>query len=199
MATNDNNQRNKAIPYYGQIVGYNRAANSDQDISITSINPGTGVAGGNAALLGNGDLFPIITAVSQTDYMIRILRPKFGHIIQAYLNIGLTFAASEPNPKFRISVGSDFQADQFTANTPNNTFITSCMNILSPNVAYFTGTAGKPITIYKLNIQPLLPQVGSANYVPDFYAIGLHFVTAPVMTGTFHLSKLFITGSILVT
>lgn len=198
MSVQDKNQRTKAIPYFGQVCGYNRSAISDNDVSVTFVNQNA-TTDNSDTLKGYGDLGPIIRNVSQNDYMIRILRPKFGHIIQAYLNIGITFAAAETSPKFNISVGNSFQADGLTANTSSSTYISSCMNQLSPpNGTPFTGTAGQPLTFYKINIQPLIPQVGATNYTPDFYSIGLHFPTAPTMSGLFHLSKFFITGSILV-
>lgn len=199
MSIQDNSLRPQAIPYQGQICGYNRSVNSANDISKTSQNPGSPFTGGNSNLIGNGDLYPLIQGVSQQDYMIRILRPKHGQIVQAYLNMALTFSGAELNPNFRISVGYGFAADKLTALVPPVDYIKSCMNFYSPTSSWFFGGPGGPVSIYKLNILPLIPQYGSANYVEDFYSIGIHFQTAPVMTDTWHLSKFFITGSILVT
>lgn len=190
--------RQQAVPYYGQIFGYNRSENSDQDVSKTILNPGTGGPSNDPSMSGAGDLYPLINNTAQNDYMIRILRPKFGHIIQAYLTISLTFAAAEANPNFNISVGNGFNADNVTPIVPNSAFIAGCMNVLKPSGNTFSGVAGQPYNL-TLNIQSLIPQVGSANYVPDFYTIGLHFPVAITMSGTWHLNKFFVTGSIMVT
>lgn len=197
MGTKDKNLRQQAVPYYGQILGYNRSDNSDQDISHTTMSPGFG-SHTNPALLGQGDLYPLIQGTSQTDYMIRILRPKHGQIVQSYLNINLTFDPIESFPEISISVGGSFAIDNLTANVPSKSFIAQCMNKLNPpNGSPFQGVAGQALIIYGLNIQPLLPQVGSANYVPDFYSIGLHFSHPPIASESF-LNKFFITGSIMV-
>lgn len=199
--TFDKTLRGEAIPYYGQIFGYNRSENSDQDISKTYTSPGiVGLPGVSTdpSLSGTGDLYPIINNISQNNYMIRILRPKFGHIIQAYLTLNLTFSASETHPNFNVSVGSGFNLDNLTPVTPTTGFIANCMNVLnSPTGGTFNGTAGAATNLV-LNIQSLVPQVGNANYVPDFYTIGLHFPNTPVMSGSFHLNKFFVTGSIMV-
>lgn len=196
MATKDKNLRQQAIPYLGQVCGYNRSDNSDQDISNTSV---TVVAGTNPSLLGEGDLYDLIQGNSKTDYMIRILRPKHGQIIQAYLNLSLTFDAIETFPEFSVSVGGSFASDNLTANVPSTAFIQSCMNQINPPSGNpYQGAAGQALYVYGVNIQPLIPQVGSANYVTDFYSIGLHFTHLPITGGLFHLSKFFITGSIMV-
>jgi hypothetical protein len=198
--TSDKSLRPVAIPFNSQIFGYNHSENSDQDISLALANPPTYFFTADPSLSGLGDLYNIVTGVSQTDYMIRFLRPKFGQIIQAYLNIGITFAATEPNPNFNVSVGGSFESDNITANVPSSAFITSCMNVLNPpNALPFQGTAGIASTFYGINIQPLVPQVGAANNNPDMFSVGLHFITAPVLTGVFHLTKFFITGSVLYT
>lgn len=199
MAIQDKSLRSQAVPYSGQIFGYNHSENSDTDISMTLINPGTAVPGADPSLTGAGDLYPFVTNVSQTDYMIRILRPKYGQIIQAYLNLSLTFAAAEASPKINISVGNGFNTDNITPLVPTSTYIATCMKRLNPpNGTPFVGTAGKPLVVYNLNIQPLIPQVGDTNYVADFYTVGIHFLSAPTTGGLFHLSKFFVTGSIMV-
>lgn len=207
MGANDKDMRKTAVPYYGQILGYNHSEVSDQDVSQSSTNE---QAGGGGFLPGDttakpmesglGDLYNLVGNSSQTDYMIRVLRPKFGQIVQSYLNISLTFATTEPNPKFKISVGGPFATDNITAQVPSLSFISNCMTLLNPPSGnYFTGSAGQAIVMYGINIQPLIPQVGQTNYVQDCYSIGIHFASAPVQSGTYHLTKFFVTGSIIVT
>lgn len=195
--TSDKTQRPKAIPYQSQIFGYNHSENSDNDISLALPNPGTLGPTTDPSLGGLGDLYTLVSGTSQKDYMIRFLRPKFGHIIQAYLNIGITFAAAETSPKFNLSVGGDFQSDHLTANVPSAAFIAGCMNVLSPpNALPFTGVAGKASTFYNINIQSLVPQTANTNYNSDMFSVGVHFLVNPTLSGTFHLTKFFITGSI---
>jgi len=200
MGTFDKNLRQQAVPYSGQICSYNHSQNSDQDISQSLTNLNTGILNNLAVYNGLGDLYNLAGNLSQTNYMVRVCRPKFGQIIQAYLNIALTFAATELNPFFNVSVGYGFASDNITALVPSSAYIGNCMNILNPpNALPFTGIAGQPSAFYGINIQPLVAQVGSANYSPDFYSVGIHFTTPPVMTGTYHLTKFFITGSVMVT
>ena len=200
MHTHDNNLRQQAVPYQGQIFGYNRSENSEQDISQTLMNPPTQHVVAslvNPSMSGKGDLAPLIFNNTGNYFPIRILRPKFGQIVQAYLTIGLTFSASETSPLFSVYVGSGFQTDGLTPSTPTLSFINQCMNVINPSSNYFTGVAGQ--MYYKLvNILPLIPQVGDTNYNENFYVVGLYFPQAPVMSGLWHLYKFNVTGSIIV-
>lgn len=200
MKVYDMNLRQQAVPYQGQIFGYNRSENSEQDISQTLMNlPTQHVVSSlvNPSMSGRGDLSPLILNTSQNFYPVRIIRPKFGQIVQAYLSIGLTFSASETSPNFSVYVGSGFNTDGLTPLTPTVSFVNSCMNVLNPTGGYFTGSAGQ--MYYKvLNILPLIPQVGATNYNENFYVVGLYFPQAPVMSGLWHLYKFNVTGSIIV-
>lgn len=183
MGTLDKSLRQVAIPYNGQVMTYNRSESSDQDIS-----QGT----------NTGDLTPFTYNSGQKDFMVRILRPHFGQIVQAYLNISLTFDSTEPSPKFYVSAGSGYAADGVTAVVPSSTYILSAHQQITGQAAPLSGAAGQPLTFYKLNILPLIPQYGATNYSSDSYVVGIHFLQVPVMTGLFHLQKFFVTGSALV-
>lgn len=192
MGSQDKNLRQVAIPYYGQIMGYNRAEQSDQDVSASQLILGSGQ---NPA----GDLYPFTYNSGQKDFMVRVLRPQFGQLIEAYLNLSLTFDTSETSPKFYVSAGSGYNSDGVSAATPTSAYIQSAHYQISGQTTPFTGTAGQALTQYKLNILPLIPPApGSTNFSPDSFIVGVHFLQAPVMTGLFHLQKFFITGSALV-
>lgn len=184
MGTLDKHLRKVAIPYYGQVMSYNRSEVSDQDVSVAN---------------NQGDLWPIVDGAynSATDYMVRILRPQFAQILQAYLNISLTFDSTEPSPKFYVSAGSGYGTDGVTAVVPSNSYIKEAHFKITGQTPPFTATAGQPITAYKLNILPLIPQDGDTNYSPDSFVVGVHFLQVPVWTN-FHLQKFFVTGSALV-
>lgn len=184
MGTQDRNLRRQAIPYIGQIMTYNRSEQSDQDVS-------------SAQTLGDIRQF-LYNPNGQKDFIVRILRPQFGQIIQAYLNISLTFDSTETSPKFYVSAGSGYAADGITAVVPPSSYILQTHQQITGQAAPLTGVAGQPLTAYKLNILPLIPQIGSSNYSIDSYVVGMHFLQTPVMTGLFHLQKFFITGSALV-
>ena len=193
MGSQDKNLRQIAIPYYGQIMGYNRAEQSDQDVSVAST-----VLGSNVP--AQGDLYPFTYNSGQKDFMVRVLRPQFGQLIEAYLNLSLTFDTTETSPKFYVSAGSGYGTDGVTPVVPSSNYITYAHQAISGQSSPFTGIAGQPITQYKLNILPLLPTApGTTSYSPDSFVVGIHFLQVPVMTGLFHLQKFFVTGSALVT
>lgn len=192
MGSQDKSLRQVAIPYYGQIMGYNRAEQSDQDISLAQIVLGAGVALA-------GDLYPFTYSSGQKDFMVRILRPQFGQLIEAYLNLSLTFDTMEISPKFYVSAGSGYGADGVTPVVPSQSYIQQVHQVITGQTSPLTGIAGQPMTQYKLNILPLLPLApGSTNFSPDSFVVGIHFLQIPVMTGLFHLQKFFVTGSALV-
>lgn len=202
MGKSDRVLRATAIPYYGQVLGYNHSENSDQDISSTYSSP-TGLAPGtNGALLGIGDLQNLAAApggTNSTDFMVRILRPAYGQIIQAFLNISLTFDSTEPSPLMNISAGSGFLTDGITPVVPSAAYILACTSALNGTIYPFFGTGGQALTLYKLDVTPFLPQVGDPDFSSDFYVVGIHFLQAPVQTGLYHLNKFFVTGSALAT
>jgi|GEM_PF-6319765 len=192
MGSQDKNLRQVAIPYYGQIMGYNRAEQSDQDVSIAQLVYGSGVAQA-------GDLYPFTYSSAQKDFMVRILRPQFGQLIEAYLNLSLTFDTAETSPKFYVSAGSGYAADGTTPIVPSQSYIQQAHQTITGQTSPLTGVAGQPMTQYKLNILSLLPLgPGSTNFNPDSFVVGIHFLQTPVMTGLFHLQKFFVTGSALV-
>jgi hypothetical protein len=179
----------QAIPYYGQIATYNRNEQSDQDVSQA---------------FQIGDLESLTEAGSPgsgvTNYMIRILRPSYGQIISAYLNVALTFDSTETSPKFYVSAGSGYAADGVTAIVPSSTYIQQAHSQITGQASPLSGQAGQPLTFYRMNLMELIPQtVNNANWSQDSYVVGIHFLKVPVQTGLFHVQKFFVSGSVMVT
>ncbi len=183
MGSQDRNFRQVAIPFYGQIMEYNRSEESDNDIS---------------AAINTGDLTPFTYNSGDQNIMVRILRPQFAQLIEAYLNISLTFDSTETSPEFYVSCGSGYEADGVTPVIPSNSFIQQSHFAITGQTLPLTGIAGQPLTEYKLNLMSQIPVIGSPNYSPDSFVIGINFLKPPVYTGLFHLYKFFVTGSALV-
>jgi hypothetical protein len=175
----------QAIPYIGQIMGYNRSEGSDQDVMVAK---------------RTGDVSPFYYIIGgQKDFMVRILRPRYGQIIQAYLNISLTFDSTETSPQFYVSAGSGYDSTGYIATVPTAAYIQQAHLLITGQATPLTGQAGQPLTAYKLNILQLIPQPGSPNYSSDSYVVGVHFPQSPANGALWHLQKFFITGSALVT
>lgn len=165
MGSTDRLLRNPAQPFFGHIFGYNSNEQSEQDIS-------------NALLLGDLNNLANNSGGGYTpgqDNMVRILRPKSGHILEAHFTMALRFASAETNPYFKISVHKVTSSTDLTRLTPSEAEINASMLKLTGSTTPYSGTAGQITAMDALNILPLIPQTDSADYVEDCFTMGVHF------------------------
>jgi len=185
--------RKKSIPFLGQIYGYNRNENSDNDISQaldygdlaylanpTTLRPGYG-----------GSFYP------QKDNYIRILRPMRSELVGVYLNLALKTDVSEPTPEIRISVTKTTSENDLSIVALTSDEIKAKHRTLRGSDATFSNTAGQMIAINKLDLTPLIPTFGNPDFRTDCFVLGIHFPNTPVASG-FHLYKLEINASALI-
>lgn len=172
MGAQDRSLRAVAQPFAGQVHGYNRNEQSDQTVDIAT-------KLGDLGNLANDTATPLLPL---QDNLIRILRPKSGHIIEAYFTMSLTTANAETNPYLKLSVWRVTSDTDMTALTPSEATINAHMLQLFGATTPLTNTAGQPITCDAINILPLIPQAGDTNYIEDCFTIGVHFYAADGIT-----------------
>jgi hypothetical protein len=193
MGNSNNTLRDTAIPYSGQIMGYNRNDQSDQDIMQAD-------RLGDIRELGNGFVVASggVTDIPKKDNFIRILRPRYGKIVEAYLTIVLITADLETSPSFYVTAGTPFSSG-ITPAALTLTEIQRLHTILVGNSSPFTNSAGLPISVEKLNITKLIPQVGQANYSEDCFNVGVHFLQTPLNSSGYRLRNFMVELSALAT
>lgn len=172
MGANDRDLRNRAIPYYANVWGYNRSQNSDVDISQPY----------NANYYGDlKNLVPssysgsgIIAAVNP----IRVLQPQYGDIIEANLNIKFTLASAEAARKLRIAIG--YFSDRYTAETSyDETYLDqSHRKITGRDTPYDIAAAGT-FNVKRLNLYPAMYHRGDTRFKDDAFVLLLVFDQAP--------------------
>lgn len=170
MGASDRILRSNAQPFIGNVFGYNRSEQSDQEIDIAN-SYGDLSQLANAYVVASGG----VSDIPQQDNMIRILRPKSGQIVDAHFTMAIRFASAETNPYFKLSVHKVTSSTDFTRLTPTEDQINACMVKLTGATTPFSGTAGQVTAIDALNILSLIPQVGDSNYIEDCFTIGVHF------------------------
>lgn len=188
----DNALRNQAIPFLGQIAGYNRSDQSDLDInSVSAVVSGASPTGG---LGGLGDIFYLtnIGGAPVQNNLIRILRPQFIQAVAAYLTLSINTANAETDPAFYVTVGTGYSgAGSLVPSVPTTQQIIDNHTLLKGNSSPWTtpnGLAGA-VTINKLNILKALPAYGTANYRDDCFVVGIHFRKTPANSAGYKLLK----------
>ncbi len=187
MGQLDNALRKSAIPFLGQIAGYNRNQLSDQDITQAN---------------GLGDLYNLanyndgytITPPLKNN-LIRILRPQFLLVTGAYITLALTTANAEPNPKFYVTVGTGYvDSNSLIPTVPTDAQIIANHTLLKGDSnPYQTPSGGVgSIIIPNLNIFAALPQEGTANFRNDHFVIVVHFLQTPQNGTGYKLNKFLV-------
>lgn len=177
MGSSDRVLRTNAQPFIGNIFGYNRSEQSDQEVDIAS-------SYGDLGQLANAYVVASTTStdVPQQDNMIRILRPKSGQIIDAHFTMAIRFASAETNPYFKISVHTVTSSTDFTRLTPTEAQINACMVKVTGATTPYSGVAGNVTMLDAVNILSLIPQVGDSSYIEDCFTIGVHFYASDGVT-----------------
>lgn len=170
MGSSDRILRLESQPFIGNIFGYNRSEQSDQEVDIANAYGDLSQLA-NALVVGSGGA----SDIPQQDNMIRILRPKSGQIVNAHFTMAVRFASAETNPYFKLSVYKVTSSSDLTRLTPTEAQINACMVKITGATTPFSGTAGQVTAIDALNILNLIPQAGDADYVEDCFTIGVHF------------------------
>lgn len=184
MGQLDNALRGQAIPFLGQIAGYNRSDQSDLDITVAD------------AL---GDLFNMSNTnapynVPAQNNLIRILRPQFMQVVAAYLTISLNTANAETSPKFYLTVGTGYTSNPkgLIPAIPTTAQIIANHTLIKGDANPWTtanGLAGT-ITVNKANILAALPKITDTNYRDDCFVVGIHFLQTPLNTAGYKFIKL---------
>lgn len=188
MGRSDLTLRKKAIPFIGQVHGYNSNGQSNQNVTATA---------------EIGDLYELSwqgAGNSQRYFPIRLLRPQASHMLQAYLSIMIQIGSSGtvPGPTpIKLFVGAaPFQADKFS---------TASVDIakIKQQHAYITGSTD-PITVPNnsrlditgLNISSILSNDPASVYYSDrFFGLGLYFEDPPAKDGGWKLMKFKVDAS----
>lgn len=193
MGRSNNALRDTAIPYLGQIMGYNRNEQSDQDITKADrLGDLNNIA--NSFILGTGGS----SNIPGVNNMIRILRPRYGKIVEAYLTLVIITANAETAPSFQISAGTGFSSGVIPVIPPPDQVL-AIHKALTGSATPFQNTAGLPIVVEKLSLSKLIPQVGDPNYNEDCFVIGIHFPQIPNNGTGYRLVNFMVDGSALVT
>lgn len=174
--------RKDAIPFLGQIAGYNRSDVSDADVTQATalgdlFNLAAGTAGGTPA----------------KDNLIRIMKPQFATITSAYWLFSLTFANAETSKKVYLTAGSGYSANPgVTAATPTLAEIIDRHTRLTGSAAPLTAlasSAGASTVSANLNLMDLIPKPTDANYRDDCFVVGVHFLQTPLNATGYLLNK----------
>ncbi len=166
----DLNTRNKAIPYYANIWGYNRTEDSDQSI--------TGSVGHFTMNFGDLENFQPGFGTLNTINPIRILQPHYGDIINANLTLVFTLASAEIARQFRIAIGyfgSNYAAE---TNYTQAHIDESHKKITGRDSPYQIAAAGS-FTNFAINLTPALYKRGDALFQDDAFVLLLVFDQAP--------------------
>lgn len=169
MGSQDHALRSTAIPYYANIWGYNRSANSDYDISS-----GTNI----------GDLTNLLPSsyfgagTPQEINPIRILQPQYGDIIEANLNLKFTLASAEAARELRIAIG--YFGSNYAAQTSyTDAEITTSHRKITGQDSPFSIAAGGSFSLQRTNLYPAMYHRGDANFLDDAFVLLLVFDQAP--------------------
>lgn len=178
--------REQAIPFLGQIAGYNRNDQSDFDVSQAN------------AL---GDLYTLVApatdgfdpnAQPRKNNLVRILQPQFVATTAAYFTFSLTTANNETSRKFYVTAGTGYTtANGVIPAIPSDEEIRRIHTLLKGDSQPYDTPNGQPgtVTIDKLNILNLLPKRGEANFRQDCFVIGIHFLQVPSVATGYKLNR----------
>lgn len=169
MGIEDKSLRSRAIPYYANVWGYNRATDSDFDISDTNV---------------PGDLskmqpssYATQTAISAVN-AIRVLQPQYGDIIEANLNIKFTMASAEAARRFWIGIG--YFSSGYTAQTSySGQEIADSHRMITGRESPYSIAAAGSIDIPRVNLYPAMYHRGDARFLDDAFVLLLAFDQAP--------------------
>ena len=169
MGSQDLALRKTAIPYYANVWGYNRRAESDFDISSTS------QPGDLSCMLPSS--YGAQTAISAVN-AIRVLQPQYGDIVQANLNLKFTMASAEGARQFRIAIGKF--SDLYTAQTSyTDAEITASHRTITGRDSAFAIAPGGSFTLPRTNLYQALYHRGDTNFRNDAFVVLLCFDQAP--------------------
>lgn len=172
MGAQDLALRNRAIPYYANVWGYNRGQQSDEDISLAYSGTYVGDLSSMIPTSYNGD-----TAIGTVN-AIRVLQPQYGDIIEANLNLRFKLATAEGARKFRVAVG--YFSGLYTAETSyTEAYIEeSHRKITGRDVPYDIAPAST-FSVQRLNLYPSMYHRGDSAFRDDAFVVLLCFDTAP--------------------
>lgn len=168
MGSQDLALRNTAIPYYANVLGYNRSETSDQ--AIVGLD-GTG---------GTSDLYPFQPTYGTPSAVnaIRVLQPQYGDIIEANLNLKFTLASADGARQLRIAIG--YFSSLYTAQTSyTDAEITASHRSITGRDTPYTIAPSSTFTIQRLNLYPGMYHRGEDRFVDDAFVVLLAFDTAP--------------------
>ena len=169
MGSQDLALRKTAIPYYANVWGYNRRAESDSDISSTS------QPGDLSSMLPSS--YGSQTAISAIN-AIRVLQPQYGDIIEANLNLKFTLATAESARQLRIAIGKF--SDLYTAQTSyTEAEITASHRAITGRDAAFDIAPAGSFTLPRTNLYQAMYHRGDTNFRNDAFVVLLVFDTAP--------------------
>jgi hypothetical protein len=172
MGSQDLALRKTAIPYYANVLGYNRSDTSDQ--AIVGLD-GTG---------GSSDLrvFQPTYGTPSTINTVRVLQPQYGDIIEANLNLKFKLATADSARQLRIAIG--YFSSLYTAQTTyTEDEITASHRAITGRDTPYTIAPASLFTLQRLNLYPGMYHRGESRFVDDAFVVLLCFDTAPT-TGT---------------
>ena len=186
MSLSDLRLRESAVPYYANVWGYNRNAQSDVDISQSD---------------GQGDLAPLIGQFGSPIYPqtpVRIMRPYYGSITQAYLTMQLTLGTNQPSAvNIWIGRGTTRSIGHPTEAAPEvSEDILKADHAKLGLTSPYTVSAGQTLLIKRLNLMPIIANTEAENFpyvAPRPYDFILQFLfSQPIVVnvdGNFNITN----------
>jgi len=155
MGQRDLASRGEAVPFDALPFGYNRNAYSDYDVSNSN---------------GQGDLASLIRTFNSglEQNPVRLLRPSFGPITQAYLTFKLDIGTDEPSP-IELYIGRGlFDYTPLGSADPqyfqDEGQIMEDHRKLTGRSEPFSAGPGGTIDIKRLDLMPLIPNQGDDSF-----------------------------------
>ena len=179
MGSQDLALRDRAIPYYANVWGYNRTSTSDQ--AILSGTDGTGSGSDLATFQPTFGTPGLINT-------IRVLQPQYGDIIEANLNIKFKLATADAARQLRIGIG--YYSSQYT---PQATYTEQELAVMHQKITGrstpFTIPAASTFDLKRLNLEPGMYHRGHARFRDDAFVVVLAFDTAPTVGSGYSFTR----------
>lgn len=185
MGSSDLSLRQKAIPFQGQIFNYNSNEQSSQRVSQA---------------WDLGDIAKLATRVSSNTiryFPIRLLKPFYGAISQAYFTLDLhtsgTGTEGTGSAPIRLYIGGTRFLNKYQTENDSAAQVT----LIKKHHAQIFGSAdplttanGTRLLIEAADIMPLITyDETNPIYSPEFFGIGLYFEDPPSMVDPWDVLK----------
>ena len=195
MSSTDKSSRSYSVPMRGSIWGVNYNEYSERNLEHQTVVFATIGTNGNDFK----DYFNTYLIVGGTEYWryptsqlqcpLRILKPHYGELSECFLDLQITVAASDSDLTLKLAVGH-FVAGEYirTTSYTQSEIDASWRKIRGSDVPL--SVVGGKISVDLLNLLPIIPKYGDADYRQDAFVLVLAFNKPPTQTGTYKFNYL---------